>query len=251
MKTEAAMDNKIIGRNPVLEALRAGRGFDRLLVQKGAEGSIQKLIDLARENGVAVKFAEKPALDREAGGAHQGVVAFVSEYEYAELGDMLKRAQDRNEPPFLLVLDGVEDPRNLGAIIRTAEAAGAHGVVIPRRRAAHVNETVAKTSAGAVEYMAVARVSNTAQTLRQLRDAGLWLAALDMAGESCFERDMTGALALVIGSEGGGVGRLVRELCDFAVSVPMYGKVASLNAANAAAVALYEVRRQRGKADHG
>ncbi|MDR1246546.1 MAG: 23S rRNA (guanosine(2251)-2'-O)-methyltransferase RlmB [Clostridiales Family XIII bacterium] len=239
--------NKIIGRNPVLEALRAGRGFDRLLVQKGAGGSIQRIIDLARESGVAVSFAEKNAIDREAGagGAHQGVVAFVSEYKYADLDDILGRAFERGEPPFVVVLDGIEDPRNLGAIIRTAEAAGVHGVVIPGRRAAHVSETVSKVSAGAAEYIAVARVSNTTAALRRLKDAGLWIIALDMAGESCFERDMTGGVALVIGSEGGGLGRLVRENCDFTVSVPMYGSVASLNASSAAAIAIYEIRRQR------
>jgi 23S rRNA (guanosine2251-2'-O)-methyltransferase len=239
--------DKIIGRNPVLEALRAGRGFDRLLVQKGAGGSIQKIIDLARENGVAIEFADKIAIDREtgSGGAHQGVAGFVSEYKYADLDDILGRAFERGEQPFIIVLDGIEDPRNLGAIIRTAEAAGAHGVVIPKRRAAHVSETVSKTSAGAAEYMAVARVSNTTGALRRLKDAGLWIVALDMGGEVCFERDMTGGIALVIGSEGGGLGRLVRESCDFAVSVPMYGSVASLNASSAAAIAIYEIRRQR------
>jgi 23S rRNA (guanosine2251-2'-O)-methyltransferase len=230
----------------VLEALRAGRGLSRLLVQKGASGSAGRIIDLARADGVAIQFAEKPALDREsAGGAHQGVVAFVSSYRYAAPEDMLARAVADGAPPLLVVLDGIEDPRNLGAIIRTAEAAGAHGVIIRSRRAAQVNETVAKASAGAAEHMAVARVANIARTLKRLRDAGLWIAALDMGGESCFERDLTGGLALVIGGEGGGLGRLVRESCDFAVSVPMYGKTASLNAAIAAAVALYEIKRQR------
>jgi 23S rRNA (guanosine2251-2'-O)-methyltransferase len=239
--------DRIAGRNPVFEALRAGRGVDRLLVWKGAEGSIQKLIDLAREKGVAVQFAEKHAIDREAGpgAAHQGVVAFVSDYEYADVDDMLARARALGEPPFLVVADGIEDPRNLGAIIRTAEAAGAHGVVIPKRRAAHVSGAVAKTSAGAVEHLPVARVPNTARALRALKDEGLWIVALDMGGGSCFERDLTGGVALVVGGEGGGLGRLVRETCDLTVSVPMYGKVASLNAACAAAVVLYEVRRQR------
>jgi 23S rRNA (guanosine2251-2'-O)-methyltransferase len=237
--------DKLIGRNPVLEALRAGRGFDRLLVQKGAEGSIQRIIDLARENGVAMEFAEKSALDRESNGAHQGIVAFVSAYRYADADEPLARALAAGEQPFLVVLDGVEDPRNLGAIIRTAEAAGAHGVIIPKRRAAHVSEVVAKTAAGAAEHMAVARVSNIARTLRRLRDAGVWTVALDMGGENCFKRDLTGGIALVVGGEGGGIGRLVRENCDFAVSVPMYGRVASLNASSAAAVALYEIRRQR------
>ncbi|MDR2354965.1 MAG: 23S rRNA (guanosine(2251)-2'-O)-methyltransferase RlmB [Clostridiales Family XIII bacterium] len=242
--------DKIIGRNPVLEALRAGRGFDRLLVQKGASGSIGHILERARANGLAIQFAEKPALDREAGGgAHQGVVAFVSDYDYATPEEMFARARAANEPPLLLVLDGIEDPRNLGAIIRTAEGAGAHGVIIRSRRAARVNETVAKTAAGAAEHMAVAQVANIAQTLRRLREAGLWIAALDPGGKSCFERDLTGGLALVIGGEGGGLGRLVRENCDFAVSVPMYGRTASLNASNAAAVALYETRRQRTAAN--
>jgi 23S rRNA (guanosine2251-2'-O)-methyltransferase len=237
---------KIIGRNPVLEALRAGRGIGRLLVQKGASGSARRIVDLARESGVEIRFAEKPDLDREAGGgAHQGFVAFVSDYRYAAPEDMLARARAANEPPLLVVLDGIEDPHNLGAILRTAEAAGAHGVIIRNRRAAQVNATVAKTSAGAAEYIAVARVPNIAQALRRLREEGLWIAALDMDGESCFARDLTGGLALVVGGEGGGLGRLVRENCDFAVSVPMYGRTASLNASNAAAVALYEIRRQR------
>jgi 23S rRNA (guanosine2251-2'-O)-methyltransferase len=237
--------DKLIGRNPVLEALRAGRGADRLLVQRGAEGSIQRIIDLARKSGVAVEFAEKAALDREANGVHQGVVAFVSDYRYATPDDILARARTAGEPPFIVVLDGIEDPRNLGAIIRTAEAVGVHGVVIPKRRAAGVNETAAKASAGAAEHMAVARVSNTAQTLRRFKEAGVWTVALDMDGDSCFERDLTGGIALVVGGEGGGLGRLVRESCDFAVSVPMYGRVASLNASSAAAVALYEIRRRR------
>jgi 23S rRNA (guanosine2251-2'-O)-methyltransferase len=238
--------DKRIGRNPVLEVLRAGRGIDRLLVQRGAEGSIQRVIDLARESGVSVQFAEKAALDREAGGgAHQGVVAFVSAYRYAETDELLARARAGKEEPFLVVLAGIEDPRNLGAIIRTAEAVGTHGVIIPKRRAAGVDEVVAKAAAGATEHMSVARVANTAQTLLRLREAGLWIAALDPCGESCFERDLTGGLALVVGGEGAGLGRLVRETCDFAVSVPMYGKTASLNASSAAAVALYEIRRQR------
>jgi 23S rRNA (guanosine2251-2'-O)-methyltransferase len=244
--------DKLIGRNPVLEALRAGRGIGRLLVQKNAEGSIRRIIDLAREGGVSIQFAEKAALDREAGGgAHQGVVAFVSDYLYATTEDMFARALAKDEDPLIVVLDGIEDPRNLGAIIRTAEAAGAHGVVIPKRRAAGVNETVAKTSAGAAEHMAVAQVSNTAQTLRRLRETGLWIAALDPDGENCFERDLTGGLALVVGGEGGGLGRLVRAGCDFAVSVPMYGKTASLNASIAAGVALYEIRRQRSAGTGG
>jgi 23S rRNA (guanosine2251-2'-O)-methyltransferase len=238
--------DKIIGRNPVSEALRAGRDISRLLVQKGASGAAGRIADAARARGVAIQFAEKPTLDREAaGGAHQGVVAFVSAYRYAAPADLLARARADGEPPLLVVLDGIEDPHNLGAIIRTAEAAGAHGVVIRSRRAAQLNETVAKVSAGAVEHMAVARVANIAQTLRLLREAGLWIVALDMDGENCFGRDLTGGLALVVGGEGGGLGRLVRENCDFSVSVPMYGKTASLNASNATAVALYEIRRQR------
>jgi 23S rRNA (guanosine2251-2'-O)-methyltransferase len=223
--------------------------MDRLLVQRGAEGSVQRIIDLARERGVTVDFAEKAALDRETGAAggapHQGVVAFVSDYRYADLDDIRARALAANEPPFLVVLAGIEDPRNLGAIIRTAEAVGAHGVVIPERRAARISEVVARAAAGAAEHMAVARVPNLAQTLRGFKDAGVWTVALDMDGESCFERDLTGGVALVIGGEGGGLGRLTRESCDFAVSVPMYGRIASLNASSAAAVALYEIRRQR------
>jgi 23S rRNA (guanosine2251-2'-O)-methyltransferase len=238
--------DRIIGRNPVLEALRAGRGFDRLIVQKGAGGSIQKLLDEARARGVLIRFEDKPALDRAAGqGGHQGVVAFVSEFRYCEVGDILKAAADRGEAPFVAVLDSIEDPRNLGAILRAAEGAGVHGVIIPRRRAAGVNETVAKASAGAAEFMRIAQVANISRAVEDLKMAGVWAAALDMGGESYWGKDLTGAMALVVGGEGGGLGRLVKERCDFSVSIPMAGRVKSLNASSAAAILMYEIRRQR------
>jgi 23S rRNA (guanosine2251-2'-O)-methyltransferase len=238
--------DKIIGRNPVLEAIRAGRGFEKLIVQDNAEGSIHKLIKEAGENGVIVQYAGKSALDRMAGGGrHQGVVAIVSDFQYARIDDMLKSAAEKGEAPLILVLDGIEDPRNLGAILRSAEGAGAHGVVMPRRRAAGVTEAAAKTAAGAAEYSPVARLANMTRTVEELKSAGLWTAALDMDGDSYFGKDLTGGIAVVVGSEGRGVSRLVKESCDFRISIPMHGRVGSLNASSAAAVILYEIRRQR------
>jgi 23S rRNA (guanosine2251-2'-O)-methyltransferase len=240
--------SKIIGRNPVLEALRGGRDFEKLIAQKNATGSIQKILDTARERRVPIQFAEKSALDRIAdSGAHQGIVAFVAEYRYAALSDILQRAADRSEPPFVVLLDGLEDPRNLGAILRTAEGAGVHGVVIPKRRAVGLTEAAVKTSAGAAEYIPVAQATNLTRSLIALKDAGLWTVALDLNGTRYFEQDLVpgGGVALVIGGEGGGVSRLVRENCDFAVSIPMSGKLASLNASAAAAIVIYEIRRQR------
>lgn len=240
------MADKITGRNAVLEALKNNREIEKLIVGKGAEGSIRKITAMAKEKKIPVQYREKAALDRMADGSgHQGVIALAAEYTYCQLDDILLRARQRDEDPFVILLDGLEDPHNLGAIMRTAECCGAHGIVIPKRRSAAITQTVAKASAGAVEYMLCARVSNTGQAVDYLKEQGLWAAACDMDGEAYTKRDLTGALALVIGGEGSGISRLVREKCDFSVSIPMKGKITSLNASNAAAILMYEVVRQR------
>lgn len=230
----------------MLEALRSGREVDRLLVQEGAEGSIGKIISLAKERKVPVSFAKKTLLDQKArGSSHQGVIAYVSAYRYASLDEVFRLAESRGEAPFLILLDEVEDPHNLGAIMRTAECAGAHGVVITKRRASGLTETVAKASAGAVEYVPCVRVNNMARTIEELQQRGVWVYACDMDGTSYYEQDMKGPCALVIGNEGAGISRLVREKCDFIVSIPMVGRISSLNASNAAAILMYEIRKQR------
>ncbi len=240
------MADMITGRNAVMEALRSEREIEKLMVGKGTEGSIRKIIGMAKEKKIPIQYREKQALDRIAKtGNHQGVIAQVSEYLYCGLEDILARAAERGEDPFLIVLDGLEDPHNLGAIMRTAECCGAHGIVIPKRRSAAVTGTVAKASAGAIEYMLCARVSNIGQAVDQLKERGVWIAACDMDGQNYTRQDLTGSLALVIGSEGAGISRLVREKCDFTVSIPMKGKITSLNASNAAAILMYEVVRQR------
>ena len=240
------MADMITGRNAVLEALKSDREIEKLIVAKGAEGSIRKITGMAKDKKIPVQYREKAALDRIAGGnSHQGVIAQVSEYTYCTLDDILRRAEERGEDPFIMILDGLEDPHNLGAVMRTAECCGAHGIVIPKRRSAGITETVAKASAGAVEYMLCARVSNIGQAVDQLKERGVWVAACDMGGKAYTEQDLTGSLAVVIGSEGTGISRLVREKCDFVVSIPMKGKITSLNASNAAAILMYEVVRQR------
>ena len=240
------MADMITGRNAVLEALKSDREIEKLIVAKGAEGSIRKITGMAKDKKIPIQYREKAALDRIAGrNSHQGVIAQVSEYTYCTLDDILRRAEERGEDPFIMILDGLEDPHNLGAVMRTAECCGAHGIVIPKRRSAGITETVAKASAGAVEYMLCARVSNIGQAIDQLKERGMWVAACDMGGKACTEQDLTGSLAVVIGSEGTGISRLVREKCDFVVSIPMKGKITSLNASNAAAILMYEVVRQR------
>lgn len=240
------MADMITGRNAVLEALKSDREIEKLIVAKGAEGSIRKITGMAKDKKIPVQYREKAALDRIAGrNSHQGVIAQVSEYTYCALDDILRRAEERGEDPFIMILDGLEDPHNLGAVMRTAECCGAHGIVIPKRRSAGITETVAKASAGAVEYMLCARVSNIGQAVDQLKERGMWVAACDMGGKAYTEQDLTGSLAVVIGSEGTGISRLVREKCDFVVSIPMKGKITSLNASNAAAILMYEVVRQR------
>ena len=230
----------------MLEALKSDREIEKLIVAKGAEGSIRKITGMAKDKKIPIQYREKAALDRIAGrNSHQGVIAQVSEYTYCTLDDILRRAEERGEDPFIMILDGLEDPHNLGAVMRTAECCGAHGIVIPKRRSAGITETVAKASAGAVEYLLCARVSNIGQAIDQLKERGMWVAACDMGGKAYTEQDLTGSLAVVIGSEGTGISRLVREKCDFVVSIPMKGKITSLNASNAAAILMYEVVRQR------
>ena len=234
----------IAGRNPVIEALKAGREMEKVVVADGSEGSISKIIGMAKEKGIVVQFRDRTFLDRLAKN-HQGVLAFVSAYEYAELEDIFKKAEDAGEDPFIMILDDLEDPHNLGAIMRTCECAGAHGVIVPKRRSAGLTETVVKASAGAIEYVSCVRVTNIAQTIDELKERGVWIAACDMGGNEYYRQNLTGSIGIVIGSEGKGISRLVKEKCDFTVSMPMVGKITSLNASNAAAVIMYEVRRQR------
>ena len=248
-KIDEAMQEEtgvLIGRNPVMEALKSGRGIDKLLVLKDAEGSIKKIVGIAKEKNIMISYVDRSVLDRiSQGGAHQGVAAYAADYEYCDVDDILKAAEEKGEAPFLIVLDGIEDPHNLGAIIRTADASGAHGVIIPKRRAAMVTPTAEKASAGASAYVRVARVANIAQTLEYLKKRGVWTAATDMDGTLYTSADLKGSMALVIGSEGKGISRLVKETCDFCVSIPMRGGVNSLNASNAAAILMYEVLRPR------
>ena len=238
-------ENIIVGRNPVTEALRSGREIDKLMVSS-EEGSMKKILALAKERRIPVMKVEKSAIDRIAEGkAHQGVAAYVSAYAYAELDDIFRIAEERGEDPFVIILDNLEDPHNLGAIMRTAECAGVHGIIIPKRRACGLTEVVAKASAGAIEYMPCVKVTNIAQAIEELKERGVWVAACDMGGQEYYKADLKGKLAVVIGSEGSGISRLVKEKCDFVVSMPMVGRITSLNASNAAAVIIYEVRKQR------
>ncbi len=239
-------ENIIIGRNPVMEALKNGREMEKLMIAKDTEGSIKKIIGLAKEKKILYQFADKSALDRVSdGGVHQGVIAYVSTYAYCEVEDILDKARKNEEEPFLVILDGVEDPHNLGAIMRTADGAGAHGIIIPKRRAAGITDVVAKAAAGAIEYVPVAKVSNIAQTIDKLKERGLWIGACDMDGTDYDKANLQGSIGLVIGAEGQGISRLVKEKCDFSISIPMSGQISSLNASNAAAILMYEVKRQR------
>ena len=238
----------VAGRNPVVEVLSGDRDVERVFIADGSEGSVSKIVALAREQGVIVDFVPKEKIDAMAPGVkHQGVVAKVSEYKYAEMEEVFARAEASGEDPFIIILDEISDPHNLGAIIRTAECAGAHGVVIPKRRAASLTQTVALSAAGAVENMPVVQVTNLARTIEELQAKGIWVGAADMDGETYYEANLSGPIAIVIGNEGKGVGRLVKEKCDFVLSIPMYGKINSLNASNAAAVLMYGIRRARKK----
>ncbi|MGF7058346.1 23S rRNA (guanosine(2251)-2'-O)-methyltransferase RlmB [Brassicibacter mesophilus] len=242
-------ENYIEGRNPVIEALKAGREIEKILVAKGSnQGSVNKIVGMAKDKRVVIQYVEKNKLDSMSDtGSHQGVIAIASAHSYKTIEDIIKLAEDRNEDPFVIVLDEIEDPHNLGAILRTAECAGAHGVIIPKRRAVGLTPVVAKTSAGAIEYMPVAKVPNISAAIEGLKEKGIWVYGADMDGESnYFEKDLKGPIAIVIGSEGKGINRLVKEKCDFLVKIPMVGRVSSLNASVAASVLIYEVLRQRG-----
>lgn len=247
MRENDIQSELIIGCNPVMEALRSQREIDTLFVAKGErQGSIGKIIAMSRDAGVMIKETDLKKLDYMCGGAnHQGVIARVAAHTYASLDDIFKKAESKGEPPFIIICDEIEDPHNLGAIIRTAECAGAHGVIIPKRRSATLNFTVSKTSAGALEYMPVARVSNLAAVIDELKERGVWIYGTDMDGEVWCQTDLKGSMALIVGSEGKGMGRLIREKCDFVLSLPMVGKINSLNASVAAGIVMYEASRQR------
>ena len=240
-------DDLVAGRNAVMEMLKGSRSVNRLLVANGSsEGSMREIIALAKEKGINIQFYDRSKLDAMAPGIrHQGVLAQVPPVQYAELEDILQIARDRNEPPLIVLLDELEDRHNLGAILRTADAAGVHGVLIPKHRSCPLSATVAKTSAGAVEHVPVARIGNMVQTIKKLKKEGLWVAAADMDGTDYYDTDLTGSLLLVIGSEGQGVGRLIKEQCDFVVRIPMVGKINSLNASVAGSILMYEAMKQR------
>ena len=237
----------IEGRNAVLEAFRSGKTIDRLFVLDGCQdGPVRTIVREAKKHDTIVNFVPKERLDSMSEtGHHQGVMAYAAAYEYAEVEDILKIAEEKGEPPFLFLLDGIEDPHNLGAIIRTANLAGAHGVIIPKRRAVGLTATVARTSAGALNYTPVAKVTNMAATIEDLKKRGIWFVCADMGGESMYRLNLTGPIGLVIGNEGEGVSRLVKEKCDMIASIPMKGDIDSLNASVAAGVLAYEIVRQR------
>ena len=239
-------EDMIIGRNPVTEALKAHKPIDALYVNRGAGGSIGVIIRLAKDNDIVVKESDERTLSRMCGGAsHQGVIALCACAEYADVEDILKASAEKGTKPFIIICDGIEDPHNLGAIIRTAEAAGADGIIIPKRHSAGLSSTVYKTSAGAAGVFPVARVSNIVQCIEELKEKGIWIYGTQMDAPSYTQCDLTGAAALVIGSEGFGMSRLVREKCDFLVSLPMNGRINSLNASVAAGIFMYETVRQR------
>ena len=240
----------VIGRNAVTETLKAGRSVNKIFVAKGnTDGSIRQILALAKENNIVIEFVDKSKLDKISSGArHQGVIAQVAAINYFSVEEILQFAATKNEPPFILLLDELEDPHNFGAILRTADAVGVHGVIIPKRRSVSLNSTVAKTSAGAVEYVKVAQVTNVAQTLKSLREEGLKIIGADMSGtENFYDADLNCGLVLIIGNEGKGMRRLTRENCDLLIKIPMVGKINSLNASVAGAVLMYEVFKQRMK----
>ncbi len=241
-------ENKIEGRNAVIEALRSEKPVDKLYILDGCQdGPVMTIKRMAKNKDIFVKYVAKERLDQMSDtGHHQGVIAMAAAYEYAEVEDILQKAKEKGEAPFIFLLDNIEDPHNLGAIIRTANLAGAHGVIIPKNRAVGLTATVARTSAGALNYTPVARVTNLSKTIEELKKEGLWFVCADMGGETMYKLNLTGAIGLVIGNEGEGVSRLVREKCDFIASIPMKGDIDSLNASVAAGVLAYEIVRQRG-----
>lgn len=248
MEPQELSDDVLVGRNAVTEALKAGRGINKILLAEGdKEAFASEIMNLAKERKIICQFVERSKIEAIAAGhRHQGVLAYVAPVEYAELEDILKAAEEKGEAPFLLLLDELEDPHNLGALLRTADATGVHGVLIPKHRSVPLNATVAKTSAGAIEYVPVTRIGNISQTLKALKEKGFWVAGADMDGAQAYnEADLTGALVLVVGSEGRGMSRLTKEACDFIVSMPMVGRINSLNASVAGSILMYESMRQR------
>ena len=246
-KDKHGNENMIEGHNAVLEAFRSGKPMDKLFVLDGCQDSpVRTIVREAKKHDTLVQFVDKERLTQlSQTGRHQGVIAYTAAYEYAQVEDMLALAKERGEDPFLILLDDIEDPHNLGAIIRTANLAGAHGVIIPKRRAVGLTATVAKTSAGAINYTPVAKVTNLTKTMKELKEKGLWFVCADMGGESMYKLNLTGPIGLVIGNEGEGVSRLVKETCDFVASIPMKGDIDSLNASVATGVLAYEIVRQR------
>lgn len=242
------MENKIEGRNAVLEALRAGKPIDKLYVLDGCpDGPVRTIIREVKKGDTIINYVKKERLDQlSETGHHQGVIAMAASYEYATVEDILEKAREKGEAPFIFVLDNIEDPHNLGAMIRTANLAGAHGVIIPKRRAVGLTPTVARTSAGAINYTPVAKVTNLKQTMEQLKKEGMWFVCADMDGTPYYQMDLKGPMGLVIGNEGEGVSRLIKETCDFVASIPMKGDIDSLNASVAAGVLAFEIARQRG-----
>ena len=248
MSEEIKVENLMVeGRNAVIEAFRSGKPVDKLFVLDGCQdGPVRTIIREAKKHDTIINFVTKERLDQISETKnHQGVIAYAAAYEYSEVEDMLELAKKKGEDPFLILLDNIEDPHNLGAIIRTANLAGAHGVIIPKRRAVGLTATVAKTSAGALNYTPVAKVTNLAKTMEELKEKGLWFVCADMGGESMYRLNLTGPIGMVIGNEGDGVSRLVKEKCDFIASIPMKGDIDSLNASVAAGVLAYEIVRQR------
>ena len=241
------MSEQIEGRNAVQEAFRSGKCVDKLFILDGCQdGPVRTIAREARKTDTIINYVSKERLDQlSETHAHQGVIAQVAAYDYSTVDEILARAEEKGEAPFLIILDNVEDPHNLGAIIRTANLAGAHGVIIPKRRAVGLTSTVAKTSAGAINYTPVAKVTNIVRTIEELKEKGIWFVCADMGGETMYDLDLTGPMGLVIGNEGEGVSRLVREACDFTASIPMKGDIDSLNASVAAGVLAYEIVRQR------
>ncbi len=241
------MEDIIYGKNPIIEALEAGHEINKMLLLEGSrDRNLQKIIETARSKKILLQFVDRKMMDKIAEGEnHQGVIAYISPYEYYEVDELLQIARDKGEPPFLIICDEITDPHNLGSIIRTANAVGAHGVVIPKRRSAAINQTVVKTSCGAVEYVPVARVTNITQTIKALQKEGVWIVGTDMGAPVYHEANLTGSIAIVVGNEGDGISRLVKESCDFMISLPMMGAVSSLNASVACGVVMYEVVRQR------
>ena len=241
-------ENKIEGRNAVLEAFRSGKTIDKLYILDGCQdGTVRTIAREAKKNDTIINYVKKERLDQlSETGKHQGVIAVAASYEYVEVEDILENARKKGEPPFIILLDNIEDPHNLGAIIRTANLAGAHGVIIPKRRAAGLTATVARTSAGALNYTPVAKVTNLKTAIEDLKKEGMWFVCADMGGTSYYDLDLKGPIGLVIGNEGEGVSRLVKENCDFVASIPMKGDIDSLNASVAAGILAFEISRQRG-----